>query len=92
MTADRIATRPLRAQPVIALDVPSLDAALALLDRLGPDADFVKVGLELFTAEGPRVVERLRRDGRRVFLDLKLHDIPNTVGRAARVLGRAGVD
>ena len=85
MTADRTAaTRPLRAQPIIALDVPSLDAALALLDRLGPDADFVKVGLELFTAEGPRVVERLRRDGRRVFLDLKLHDIPNTVKGAAQ--------
>ena len=76
--------RPLRAQPIIALDVPSLDAALALLDRLGPEADFVKVGLELFTAEGPQVVERLRRDGRRVFLDLKLHDIPNTVKGAAQ--------
>ena len=85
MTADRAsASRALRAQPIIALDVPSLDAALALLDRLGPDADFVKVGLELFTAEGPRVVERLRREGRRVFLDLKLHDIPNTVKGAAQ--------
>ncbi|MEY4608973.1 MAG: hypothetical protein RL625_1190 [Gemmatimonadota bacterium] len=85
MTADRsIAPSALRAQPIIALDVPSLDAALALLDRLGPDADFVKVGLELFTAEGPRVVDRLRRDGRRVFLDLKLHDIPNTVKGAAQ--------
>jgi orotidine-5'-phosphate decarboxylase len=85
MTADRAsASRALRAQPILALDVPSLDAALALLDRVGPDADFVKVGLELFTAEGPRVVERLRREGRRVFLDLKLHDIPNTVKGAAQ--------
>lgn len=85
MTADHAsASRALRAQPILALDVPSLDAALALLDRLGPDADFVKVGLELFTAEGPRVVERLRREGRRVFLDLKLHDIPNTVKGAAQ--------
>lgn len=85
MIADRPPTvRSLRAQPIIALDVPSLEAALALLGRLGPEADFVKVGLELFTAEGPRVVERLRRDGRRVFLDLKLHDIPNTVKGAAR--------
>jgi len=85
VTADRSTSPPpLRAQPIIALDVPSLDAALALLERLGPDADFVKVGLELFTAEGPRIVERLRGDGRRVFLDLMLHDIPNTVKGAAQ--------
>jgi orotidine-5'-phosphate decarboxylase len=74
----------LATQPIVALDVPSLDAARALLARLGPRADFVKIGLELFTAEGPRVVEALRADGRRVFLDLKLHDIPNTVRGAAR--------
>lgn len=78
------AARPLAAQPIIALDVPSLKEARELLARLGPQADFVKVGLELFTAEGPAVVESLRADGRRVFLDLKLHDIPNTVRGAAR--------
>jgi orotidine-5'-phosphate decarboxylase len=72
------------AQPIIALDVPSLDAAKDLTARLGPDADFYKVGLELFTAEGPRVVEWLRGEGKRVFLDLKLYDIPNTVRGAAR--------
>jgi orotidine-5'-phosphate decarboxylase len=81
----------LRAQPVIALDVPSLTAAEELLARLGPQADFVKVGLELFTAEGPRVVERLQAGGRRVFLDLKLHDIPNTVRGAARSASAMGV-
>jgi len=77
-------------QPIIALDVPSLAEAQALLARLGPRADFVKVGLELFTAEGPKVVEALRADGRRVFLDLKLHDIPNTVRGAARSAASMG--
>lgn len=82
---------PLRAQPIIALDVPTLDAARALVDRLGPRADFVKIGLELFTAEGPRVVEWMQANGRRVFLDLKLYDIPNTVQGAARSASSMGV-
>lgn len=80
-----------RAQPIIALDVPTLAAARELIARLGPDADYVKVGLELFTAEGPTVVEWLLGDGRRVFLDLKLHDIPNTVRAAARSAAAMGV-
>lgn len=79
------------AQPIIALDVPSLAAAKDLIARLGPEADFFKVGLELFTAEGPRVVEWLRREGKRVFLDLKLYDIPNTVRGAARSARAMGV-
>ncbi|MFL5538406.1 MAG: orotidine-5'-phosphate decarboxylase [Longimicrobiaceae bacterium] len=70
--------------PVVALDVPDAAAATALLDRLGPAASFVKVGLQLFTAEGPAVVRALRERGLRVFLDLKLHDIPNTVAHAVR--------
>lgn len=81
----------LRAQPIIALDVPTMDAARALSDRLGPRADFVKVGLELYTAEGPRVVEWLHAQGKRVFLDLKLHDIPTTVKGAARSAAAMGV-
>lgn len=85
------ATLPLRAQPIIALDVPTIEAARALCDRLGPRADFVKVGLELFTSEGPRVVEWLQAEGKRVFLDLKLHDIPNTVKGAARSAATMGV-
>ncbi len=88
---NRPAGAPLRAQPIIALDVPTLDAARNLVDRLGPRAEFVKVGLELFTAEGPRVVEWMQSSGRRVFLDLKLHDIPNTVKGAARSAASMGV-
>jgi orotidine-5'-phosphate decarboxylase len=70
--------------PIVALDVPTLDAALRLLDRLEGGADFVKVGLQLFTAEGPGAVHALRRRGCRVFLDIKLHDIPSTVAHAVR--------
>ena len=70
-------------QPIVALDVPSLADARALVEKLGARADFYKVGLQLFTAEGPRVVEWLHGEGKRVFLDLKLHDIPSTVNKAA---------
>ena len=78
-------------EPIVALDVPSADAALALAARLDP-AGFYKVGLELFTAAGPSVVDALRARGARIFLDLKLHDIPNTVAGAARSAARLGVD
>lgn len=77
--------------PIVALDVSSLDAARALVQRLGDSADFYKVGLQLYTAEGPRVVEWLRGAGKRVFLDLKLHDIPNTVRGAAASAAALGV-
>lgn len=69
---------------IVALDVPSLHAARALVAQLGESADFYKVGLQLYTAEGTRVVEWLRGAGKRVFLDLKLHDIPTTVRGAAQ--------
>ena len=78
--------------PIIALDVPTRAEAESLLDRLGPRADFVKVGLQLFTAEGPEVVRAMRGRGCRVFLDLKLHDIPNTVAHAVRSAAALGVD
>ena len=78
--------------PIIALDVSGRAEAEALLDRLGASADFVKVGLQLFVAEGPDVVRALRSRGCRVFLDLKLHDIPNTVARAVESAARLGVD
>lgn len=70
------------AQVIIALDVPTLDEAMGLVDSLGDGTDFYKVGLELFTRDGPRVVDALGERQKRVFLDLKLHDIPNTVARA----------
>ncbi|TMQ72521.1 MAG: orotidine-5'-phosphate decarboxylase [Candidatus Eisenbacteria bacterium] len=76
----------------IAFDVPNLERALALDETLGPGPELAKVGLELFTAAGPDVVRALRERGRRVFLDLKLHDIPNTVRGAAASAGRLGVD
>lgn len=69
---------------LLALDVPDADAALALVDRFAGRCDFYKVGLELFTAAGPALVATLRDRGVDVFLDLKLHDIPNTVRQAAR--------
>lgn len=86
------ATRPASSPVVIvALDVPGGREALALADAL-PRAGFVKVGLQLFTAAGPDVVRELRARGRRVFLDLKLHDIPNTVARAVESAAALGVD
>lgn len=78
--------------PIIALDVPTRADAESLLDRLGPAADFVKVGLQLFTAEGPDVVRAMRGRGCRVFLDLKLHDIPNTVAHAVESATRLGAE
>jgi orotidine-5'-phosphate decarboxylase len=81
----------LNTRPIVALDVGTLGDAQSLVRRLGADADFYKVGLQLFTAEGPRVVEWLHAEGKSVFLDLKLHDIPNTVQQAARSAAALGV-
>jgi orotidine-5'-phosphate decarboxylase len=77
---------------IVALDYPDAPQALRLVDELGPEADFFKVGLELFIREGPLVVEALGERGKRVFLDLKLHDIPNTVASAVRSAAALGVD
>ena len=74
----------MKARAIVAIDVPGSTEAESLLERLGPEADFVKIGSELYTAEGPAIVRRMRADGRDVFLDLKWHDIPNTVRSAAR--------
>lgn len=76
--------------PIIALDVSTLDAARAVVGRLGESCDFYKIGSELFTAAGPEAVEAIARAGNRVFLDLKFHDIPNTVRAAARAAASAG--
>jgi orotidine-5'-phosphate decarboxylase len=76
---------------IVALDVPSLGHAVDLALRLGEAASFYKVGLELFTAEGPRAAAALRRYGR-VFLDLKLHDIPETVAGAISAAAATGAE
>ena len=75
----------------MALDVPSLDEAGALLDRLAGILTGCKIGSQLFTAAGPAAVEAARKRGFRVFLDLKFHDIPNTVAAAVREATRLGV-
>lgn len=76
----------------IALDFPGRDSALEMVERLEDGPDFFKVGLELFTREGPDMVRELRRRGARVFLDLKLHDIPATVAGAVSAAADEGVE
>lgn len=78
------------ATPIVALDVKDFASAKAIVHSLGVYCDFYKVGLELYAAEGPQVVQWLRGEGKRVFVDLKLHDIPNTVRGAARSVARLG--
>jgi orotidine-5'-phosphate decarboxylase len=87
MTATSIDTRPYLA---VALDVSDLGEAVRLAEAVSPHVGVAKVGLQLFSAVGPRAVEAIRGTGLDVFLDVKLHDIPNTVGAAARVLGSLG--
>jgi orotidine-5'-phosphate decarboxylase len=77
---------------IIPLDVPSVSDAFALVDRLGDEADFYKVGFELYTRGGLEVVRELVSREKRVFLDIKLHDIPNTVARAVEAASDLGVD
>src|SRR3954465_10512438 len=76
---------------IIALDVPTRGDALRLVQQLSPQISVFKIGLQLFTAEGPDLVRDLIAAGAKVFLDLKLHDIPNTVGRAVESAGQLGV-
>ena len=80
------------AELIVALDVGSRREAVEAVERIGDAAGFYKIGLELFTAEGPDVVKAVRDLGKKVFLDLKLHDIPRTVERSVRSAGRIGVD
>lgn len=76
---------------IVALDYPEAAAALALVDRLQPALCRLKVGKELFTATGPQLVEQLQQRGFEIFLDLKFHDIPNTVAQACKVAAGLGV-
>jgi orotidine-5'-phosphate decarboxylase len=82
---------PPRTTPIVALDVPTVEDALRVVATLGSRCRFYKIGLELFTAAGPAVVTRVLDTGSDVFLDLKLHDIPNTVRGAARSAAALGV-
>ncbi len=77
---------------IIALDFPDREKTLAFLDRFDEEKPFVKIGMELYYAEGPDIVREIKRRGHRIFLDLKLHDIPNTVMKAMRVLSSLDVD
>ena len=77
--------------PIVALDVPAAAAALAIVDELGDSCRFYKIGSELFTSEGPPIVRAVRDRGAEVFLDLKYHDIPNTVRAAVASAARLGV-
>lgn len=77
---------------IVALDLPTADDALSLVDTLGDAGRYYKVGAQLFTREGPDLVRELKDREKRVFLDLKYHDIPHTVGRAVESAAALGVD
>jgi orotidine-5'-phosphate decarboxylase len=80
-----------RKRLIVALDAPNAQAAMQMVDRLEGTCEWFKVGLELFTAAGPQVVDSLVARGHSVFLDLKFHDIPNTVAGAVRSAATWGV-
>jgi len=76
---------------IVALDVPTKTEALEIVEKLRGQISFFKIGLQLYTAEGPEIVRAVSSTGSKVFLDLKLHDIPTTVARAVESAGRLGV-
>ena len=77
---------------IIACDFPSAEQTLTFLDRFEGKKPFVKIGMELFYGAGPEIVREIKARGHKIFLDLKLHDIPNTVKKAMAVLSRLDVD
>lgn len=84
--------KPPACQLILALDLETREEALALLDRLGGSLQWVKVGLQLFTAYGPDFVREIADRGYKVFLDLKLHDIPNTVAKTVQSIAQLPVE
>src|SRR5450631_1568079 len=88
---DDLHDRDPRRRLIVALDVSTAAAAQTIVAAVGDSALTYKVGMQLYTAEGPQVVRDLVTSGRRVFLDLKYHDIPNTVGAAVREAAQLGV-
>jgi len=76
---------------IVALDVPTKDKALKLVEELRDQISFFKIGLQLYTAEGPEIIRSVLSTGARLWLDLKLHDIPNTVARAVESASNLGV-
>lgn len=77
---------------IIALDFPDRQATLDFLDRFTEEKPFVKIGMELFYSEGAEMLREIKKRGHKIFLDLKLHDIPNTVERAMRALSKLKID
>ena len=77
---------------IIACDFSSRQQTMAFLDQFTEEKPFVKIGMELYYAEGPSIVKEIKARGHKIFLDLKLHDIPNTVKKAMRVLSDLDVD
>lgn len=85
-------TDPKNCSLILALDVETRESALEMLNRLGNSLQWVKVGLQLFTAYGPDLVHEIAGHGYKIFLDLKLHDIPNTVAKAVQSISKLPVD